>query len=314
MYIHAPTRYYPITHNTRHVSSQLTFFSLCHAQGQVEALEDRVKEKEQLNTQLRSALEAVQDKQTADIGTQSPIPPEPEEPVFKPATTATTTAAAAAIGRPNLADNMTTPIETTQKPIPVATKVRGGGADSGVIGGGGGSKRFPKERIRSPIRRGVRSHSPRTSLGDLLDSSLDNEMRVAGFEVNDSFDSSEGVGLSDTNLDVSVMESDHSLATREEVGGGGVAGAEGHEPLRKPSHRMAWEEEQVDQAQASDRGKEEVGGGKGVADGQGVLTNLVDGIRSGVGEREELTLSGTSEGDVVASSRDKGQAWVWAKG
>lgn len=100
-------------------------------------------------------------------------------------------------------------------------------------------KRFPKDRIRSPVRRGLRSHSPKTSSGDLMDTSLDNEMRAAGVDFNDSFDSSEGVGFSDT----SALGSEHSLATREE-------GSDSSKPNDSAPRRTAWTEVS-DQAQAT---------------------------------------------------------------
>lgn len=233
----------------------------------METLEGSLKEKDQLNNQLRSALESVQAKdkensliQTADIGTQSPIPRE----------IAVTTAT----------DMMPASTEGTQKPIPAVTKVRAEG----------GSKRFPKERIRSPVRRNLRPHSPRTSSGDLLDSSLDNEMRAAGVDVNDSYDSSEGVGFSDTNLDVSVLGSDLSMAREE---GGDPA----HNSQRRPHpHRTAWEEDRTDQAQATGNADHKQEGAEVAVDSEGV-NNMVDGVNA-------------SEGDVVASSQDRGKRVV----
>ena len=204
------------------------------------------------------------------MGTQSPVPREVDLPPTMPSE----------------------PVHS--KPIPAVTKTQPDPAASS------------RKRIRSPIRRSLRSHSPKTSSGDLLDSSLDNEMRAAGVDVDDSFDSSEGVGFSDSNLDTSVLGSDQSV-TKE--------GAGRPHPLR-----TAWEEQQqrTDQAQAttgSNTQKQEV-------DGQAALTELVEGVR-GVGEAVESgqlssgrgggelspegRLSpGASEGDIVATSQEKG--------
>ncbi len=163
-------------------------------------------------------------------------------------------------------------------------------------------KRFNKERIHSPIRRSMRSHSPRTSSRDLLDSSLDNEMRAAGVEINDSFDSSEAIGFSDTNLDVSVVEERDQ--SREE---------------RFP--RTAWEKgeevvvvgERAGQAQTTNGSShheeplklDEDDGG--AVDEQKLLNNLLK--RSEVGVADESGsghLSNGSDGDLIASP-SKGQ-------
>lgn len=268
----------------------------------MESLEDRLKEKEQLNARLQFTLENALTKekpfvQTTDTGTQSHDRPQAMDML-----------------------NQTHP-EAIPKPILVAAKVR---PDSG-------SKRFGKERIKSPIRRGLRSHSPRTSSGDLLDSSLDNEMRAAGIDVNDSFDSSEGVGFSDTNLDMSIPGSDQSV-TKEE--GGDFSMITSNDPQRRLHaslpHRTAWgEKAHTDQAQAitsadQPKGPDAEGvvagsraggeGGSEVADGQGLLSHLVDRIRNGEnvvgaggGGEESGQLSVGSEGEV---SQDKGELTV----
>lgn len=80
-----------------------------------------------------------------------------------------------------------------------------------------------RKRAKSPIHRDVarvkKGSSPRTSMVSdhtlptsqhPLNSSLESEMRVAGVEVTDPYDSSEGIGFSDSNLD-EVPDSTHSL-------------------------------------------------------------------------------------------------------
>ena len=160
------------------------------------------------------------------------------------------------------------------------------------------SKRFPKERIRSPVRRGMRS--PRTSSGDLLDSSLDNEMRAAGIDVNDSFDSSEGIGFSEA----SILESDHSLAMREEGGGSSVAASKKLQHDSSPSHhhhhhRMAWEE---DQAQATTNAP--------TGDSREEAEEMVDGGHSALGDEEKGVSNGRGLNKEV-SSPDKGRFSVF---
>ena len=122
----------------------------------------------------------------------------------------------------------------------------------------------------SPVHRNLRSRSPRTSSGDLMDSSLDNEMRAAGIDINDSFDSSEGVGFSDTNLEVSVVGSDQSLAVREDSGEipAPAAESQGRTQLSDGDlpHKIAWA---TGQPQASDSDRAQVRQDEGViVDGQ----------------------------------------------
>ena len=67
---------------------------------------------------------------------------------------------------------------------------------------GGSSGTGGRRRVKSPVHRKT-SKGPigNSRSGGELDVSLENEMRAAGIEVNDSFDSSEGVGFSETTLD-----------------------------------------------------------------------------------------------------------------
>ena len=101
---------------------------------------------------------------------------------------------------------------TTEAEATVATPTSMAPALLARSGSGGGPRQFPsKDRIRSPKRRSLRSLSPRTSSGELQDSSLDHEMRAAGFDFTNSGDSSEGVEFSEPNLDAVVLESDPSF-------------------------------------------------------------------------------------------------------
>ena len=77
-------------------------------------------------------------------------------------------------------------------------------------------------RIKSPVKRaGVASGSGVT---DAADTSLDNEIRVAGYDMTDPYDSSEGVTFSDTNLDGSSMLSLDEEGTRGYAAGVGEGG------------------------------------------------------------------------------------------
>ncbi len=257
------------------VSERLCVF---FSQNQVESLEESVAEKDKLNGQLQASLNAVQTKatpsasQAADISTQSPRPPhlQPTSTVATPATD-----------------------EGANKPAPPPAAPAEVRLNEG--------KRFPssRERIRSPVKRGLRVTSPKTSSGDLLDSSLDNEMRAVGVEFNDSFDSSEGVAFSDSNLDASMLSSDHSLPAgaatvttstpaRDEGGERGPPSGAGNDHSLL-AHKIAWKGKEVtssDQAQATAQNSVPPPPHEG-ADGQGALSDLIEGVGS-VGEEEEV--------------------------
>ena len=100
------------------------------------------------------------------------------------------------------------------------------------------------------------------------DVSLDNEMRLAGFEITDPYDSSEGLGFSDTNLEgSSLLSLEEEMGRREAVGDRG-AGGEGEAGMKPrgpadPAHQqLAWVEEE-------EEGEEErlVTGKEATADG-----------------------------------------------
>ena len=89
-----------------------------------------------------------------------------------------------------------------------------------------GARKSSRERVKSPVHRDVArlrksSGSPRVELeaGGTGLGSLEHEMRAAGVEVTDSFDSSEGVGFSESVVEEGA--STHSLesfVSREEEG------------------------------------------------------------------------------------------------
>ena len=67
---------------------------------------------------------------------------------------------------------------------------------------GGSSGTGGRRRVKSPVhKKTYKGPIGNSRSGGELDVSLENEMRAAGVEVNDSFDSSEGVGFSETTLD-----------------------------------------------------------------------------------------------------------------
>lgn len=284
------------------------------SQSQVERLENRVAERDEMNAELRAALNSLQTQatptppsQTADINTSSR--PHPQTSSESPNTTVTTID------------------ESRQTSAPPTTNSATPGALAEVRPSETGKRYSSGNRVRSPVKRGLK-----TSSGELLDSSLDNEMRAVGIEFNDSFDSSEGVGFSDSNLDTSIL-SDHSLPAAAAAvasstpGRGGDEGNEGHHGNSEQTHKVAWEEvgTSSDQAQATSTPQNSVaplptGNHDGTeAEGQGALNNLVKGYQ-GAGSQEEVEeevgaesgpLSGGLDGEAMSHDRGQERIMVW---
>ena len=218
----------------------------------MDSLQNNLREKELENAQLKAAAEkqpaAVQ---TADVGIQSQT-----NPAETPTTTTTTT-------------DVTTP------PKPATARRHDTTTTTTTTTSTSNKRHSASGRIRSPVRRGFRHSSPRTSSGDLLDSSLDNEMRAAGVDVNDSYDSSEGVGFSDTNLDTS----ENSLAANLSAGELPVTASSSKRGVSStsPVRRTAWGSGDGEQAQQQQR-----------VNGEGVAEGVVLGEGPGSGEVEEM--------------------------
>lgn len=215
---------------------------------------------------------------------------------------------------------MSTTAATTAMPTSVAA------APSTRPDSGGAMRRFPaKDRIKSPRRRSLRSVSPRTSSGDLLDSSLDHEMRAAGFEVNDSFDSSEGVGFSDPNLDGLVLESDPSFDARDErekeIGGTGGMSQKNVGGLEPSTRTIAWEEKEERKVEEgvgsvrSDGGDDSGGFGGGTDQAQATSSGTVEGGGEGTEGQELLSsLLGGRDGDRQQQQPDEREDTMNASG
>ncbi len=171
-----------------------------------------------------------------------------------------------------------------------------------------------KERIRSPKRRSLRSLSPKTSSGELQDSSLDHEMKAAGFDFTESGDSSEGAGFSEPIMDsITDLEMDSSPHKLKEEG----------EP---PRPTVAWEDNAkraeaesgsslrgTDQAQANAGagGQEGASGGTEEEDGQAQLNRLLSGGGANHDDGQDTTnesshYSYVSDEELPPSSEVKG--------
>ena len=108
-----------------------------------------------------------------------------------------------------------------------------------------------ERRVKSSTRsKRVKSPVKRVSGVNEADVSLDNEMRLAGFEMTDPYDSSEGLGFSDTNLDGSSLLSleEDGLKKKKNVvddgcsieGGGNEARVTRQHELPSEHQRVAW--------------------------------------------------------------------------
>ena len=161
-------------------------------QGKVTELEDVVKEKQHQILQLATELDQQQEAScqpsllspppACDIALQTSFTPSPEKQ-----------------------DPSAHVTQSEKKPAISSTSTGGGERrvkHTEHITGERRVKSAGKSRIRSPVKRTSASGSGGVNDADV---SLDNEMRLAGYDVTDPYDSSEGVGFSDTNLDGSSV-------------------------------------------------------------------------------------------------------------
>lgn len=164
-----------------------------------------------------------------------------------------------------------------------------------------GGRRFSRERVKSPVHR-LRMGSPRTSLsGGDLDMSLENEIRAAGYEIDDSFDSSEGVGFSETTLDDPCHDSTHSLENfksdllwkeEERARKGEVRGRKEEERAGKGEERARKEDDRAEERAGKEEGRVEKKDRSGgitngvVAEGSETENSVIEPQRAVVTEPE----------------------------
>jgi len=286
----------------------------CFPQDKLDQTEVKLAEKERLCSSLQATVD--QTKQELEVlshtasshsmGTQVDLPdgskeePKPSGTVSVPTFQST-----------NSRDALT----SIAKPLPTATEAEATTAVSVAAvsltrsnSDGAYPRQFSpskNQRARSPKRR---PPMPRTSSGEIHDTSLDHEMRAAGFSLNESGDSSEGVGFSDSNLDVAELELDPAHKTQRQDG--------------PPLPKVAWEEKkteggagggvlqrETDPAQATLDGSEAKDPEEG--DSQAQLNKLLSGSKMEPDSDEDTmndTMNDTShysydsEGDLPPSS------------
>ncbi len=150
------------------------------------------------------------------------------------------------------------------------------------------TKKFSRERVKSPVHRDItrlRVSSPKASTGDL---SLEFEMKAAGFEVTDSYDSSECVGFmsDDANLD-DTLHGDSSTLSLE------TAGSERHDEQSpvKVGGRERRKESEGQRETSSDKtaGKPRADEGRGKEEGEAkepLVAAEREGVRDSLEEKE----------------------------
>ena len=183
----------------------------------VAELEDTLKEKQLQIRQLATELDEQQDSHrqpsplpppACDVALQTSFTPSPDKlttgnppPLSQPGTQAPPSSHAHAPSSSTNTSNRRVkhsdhPSSTGERRVKSASKSR---------------------RIKSPTKRASAVGSGGVAGADV---SLDNEMRLAGYDITDPYDSSEGVAFSDTNLDGSgVLSFDE-----EGMRGGGESG------------------------------------------------------------------------------------------
>ena len=192
-------------------------------QTKVEELEVTVRGKQDEIKQLASELDRQPPSSLPQQSSQPPPPPPPPSSSARDVSLQTSFSPSPEKPEPSPAP----PPSTTDSAAHSATGSKG-------IKSSLGERRCKSagraRRIKSPVKR-----SGALGSGE-ADVSLDNEMRLVGVELTDSYDSSEGVGFSDTNLDGSsvLLSLDEEGARRELAAGGGRGVSE--------SPQLAWME------------------------------------------------------------------------
>lgn len=158
-----------------------------------------------------------------------------------------------------------------------------------------------KVRIKSPVKRTSASGSGGVNDADV---SLDNEMRLAGYDVTDPYDSSEGVGFSDTNLDGSSVLSldvegvrdsgEGVLSARSLTSGENVLGKE----RERQTERSEGDEKPV---QAFTDGRTAVSSANGLAQLYGTDEGIED-----VDITPELVMTSSHQSHDVSSTASQG--------
>ena len=153
-------------------------------------------------------------------------------------------------------------------------------------------------RVKSPVKRAsAAAAGVDTAEGDV---SLDNEMRLAGIELTDPYDSSEGLGFSDTNMEGSSLLSLEEAAPQRDAGGEDEGGRGGEKEGEKERER-----------EGEEGGREGAGDGEGEGGREGAGEGGGEGGREGAGEGEGGRGTAAKVTSLISSANDPGsEGWV----
>ena len=191
---------------------------LCLPQRTVLDLESVIADKEQHSWEMQSTLEELQVRsrplQVTEIGVQTELSETRTVAQQEAPTTEATPS----------------PVPTGRQEVPHGHAASGAGEKRRRPDSGG---RRPRE---SPVHRDLvrlRMSSPKPGSVGELESNLENEMRAAGVEITDSFDSSECVGFSDATLDDTLHDAGSAVSLESLKSEKTVP--EGERPVEPPS-------------------------------------------------------------------------------
>ena len=203
-------------------------------QSKVSVLEDTLRDKQDEIRQLASEL-----KQQQEQVSHQQTPPSPP-PTGYDITLQTSFTASTPEKPSTVKENSSEQVHQTLQPSSTAS----GNKRVKELSSSTGERRVKSstrsKRVKSPVKR--------VSGVNEADVSLDNEMRLAGFEMTDPYDSSEGLGFSDTNLDGSSLLSLEEDGLKKNVvddgckiegGGSEAVVTRPHEPPSE-HQRVAW--------------------------------------------------------------------------
>ena len=240
----------------------------CPTQGKVAELEAEVREKQLQIRQLATELDQQQPAAASDVGLQtsfnaSPEKTSPSHPTLSPQST------------------KESPSSRTQSHPPPTSVAPSTSASDRRVKSPDRPSNAGERRVKSAGKsRRIKSPSKRTSATgsgcvEDADVSLDNEMRLAGYDLTDPYDSSEGVAFSDTNLDGSSMLSFDDEGTRE----GGESTMSTRSPGSGREKGAVVEEEQGSESRTLvEEGSDVIMSGGGGGEGSSVLDEGTEGV------------------------------------
>ena len=234
-------------------------------------LKEKLQEVRQLAAELEKQMASRQTPQRTDIGLQANLPPpSPEKTAAEPRSVAI----------PGRHHHGYRPASAGERRVK-------------------SERRSSRERVKSPVK-GQRTSHP--GVGE-ADASLDNEMRLAGYEITDPYDSSEGVAFSDTNLDSSLISLEDEGGSK---GGDSVQSLGGGRSEPRPLEQVEEEpEEEMKRAPAEgeDGGQGKASEGERPAANEGIREE-VPSVVEGAGLEVVVDPAGQGRGVVYGGGEE----------